>query len=323
MEFNLIKNNVFTQKGYNIKIDTQGVDLETYFGKNPIMLFNHDKDKVIGKWNNVSIDENGVVKGTPEFSEDEFSKDKENKVKNNHINSVSPALEIKETSYDTENEVFSIDKSVLLEVSIVSVPANPETRVENEKDGILFFSNGETENIENLINNKKSTIMSENKENFEDMKAKKLELESKVENFEKESNNLKETIQNKDSELEAKNNEIKELQDKIEEYKKEKMENLIDAAIQEGKISENAKEEFMELSYEKAENILSKLNVTNNVSLKKEIEGEDNNNENSDDKEVTYEYLLENKMLNDYKMKHPQHFEKLKKEYFNKIEKGE
>ena len=98
-----------------------------------VVLFNHDRDKVIGKVINARVEE-GRGKATIEFDDDDFSKDIKKKVDSGTLKAVSVGYLVKEweevekgkTSKDGrfKGECFIAKKWLPYEISIVSVPAD-------------------------------------------------------------------------------------------------------------------------------------------------------------------------------------------------------
>ena len=106
-------------KGY--RIDLNGMDL-TRFAKNPVMLFQHDMDKVIGRWENYSITDN-KLEADPVFDDgDELGANVSRKFENDFLRAASIGIIIKDMQY--VDDVWVVTASELLEASIVSIPAD-------------------------------------------------------------------------------------------------------------------------------------------------------------------------------------------------------
>ena len=98
-----------------------------------VVLFNHDRDKVIGKVINARVEE-GRGKATIEFDDDDFSKDIKKKVDSGTLKAVSVGYLVKEweevkkgkSSDDGrfKGECFIAKKWLPYEISIVTVPAD-------------------------------------------------------------------------------------------------------------------------------------------------------------------------------------------------------
>jgi HK97 family phage prohead protease len=335
---NLTTEDVFEKQNQKMRIITEGIDLNDRFKDNPIMLFEHNPEKILGKWVDILV-ENNKISAIPDFDEDEFSVDIANKVKRGSLKSAS--IGIKPTDYYMDGDVLIINKSILLEASIVGIPANKKAKIEEMSLDFVLLSNiGKEIDLEKYIEtikNKKVNNMKKEKEEkvndneleslqlsisekdkeLEELKADKVELnlklndrDKKIEEFNKSFNELNLSIENKDKEIES-------LNEIISSMKKEKLDILLNNAIEQGKISNEAKDDFMELSYEKVESILSKINPTN-ISLSETLE---KNARKEDNK--TYDWYVKNdkKGLIKLSKENPIFYKQLEKDYINKLNK--
>lgn len=108
---------------YGQIILTDGIDTED-FEKNPIMLWQHERGKVIGKWTDIKKT-NGNLLATAVFDEtDEFSKSVYNKVTGGFISACSIGIKINPADIKVENDIETVTKSKLLEASLVDIPSN-------------------------------------------------------------------------------------------------------------------------------------------------------------------------------------------------------
>lgn len=93
----------------------------TNFKKNPIILFNHNYNRPIGRATSVKQTEDGLAitakisKAAGEIVE---------LIKDGVLSTFSVGFMIKDADYDKDSDTFLIKKAELLEVSVVSVPAN-------------------------------------------------------------------------------------------------------------------------------------------------------------------------------------------------------
>lgn len=106
-------------------IDPMGWDL-TNFNKNPIALFNHNYDLIIGKWKNVRVEEGNLMgdlelaaEGTSELVDTVRSL-----VDQRILSAVSVGFSA--TDYEFGEKGIDFKKQELMECSLVSVPANPQ-----------------------------------------------------------------------------------------------------------------------------------------------------------------------------------------------------
>lgn len=121
-------------------VNTKGIDYQTrYFGKNPVVLFNHDYDRPIAKSEWVRIMENGSLRAKCVYGKTNLAQEVLSLVKDGIINSASIGFISKEQYFDMEaikayREDYDEDppdemswyirKSLLLEWSNVSVGSN-------------------------------------------------------------------------------------------------------------------------------------------------------------------------------------------------------
>lgn len=106
-----------TQNVYGLKVNTEGIDT-TGFEQNPVLLLNHNYDKVMGTWVDLQkVD--GKLTATPVFdTEDEEANKFYGKVERDMIKGASIGI----IPLSVVNKV--IVKSELLEISLTPVPAN-------------------------------------------------------------------------------------------------------------------------------------------------------------------------------------------------------
>lgn len=127
--------NKVNSKGY--KIDLTGVDLSR-FKMNPVMLYNHNDDRVIGRWENLSITSNRL-EADPVFDEaDEVGAEIKRKYDNDFLRASSIGLIVYDAAYI--NDELTVTKSELVEASIVSIPADAGAVVlYNENKEVLSY----------------------------------------------------------------------------------------------------------------------------------------------------------------------------------------
>lgn len=119
---------------YGDVIDQKGWQLEAY-NRNPVVLLNHNSNSLpIGK-GKVEVREGELVIDVEFDPNDELAQRVENKVKNGYINAVSvgfnPVESVRRSELPKEHKAFGkrgmfFQKSELLEVSIVTIPANSD-----------------------------------------------------------------------------------------------------------------------------------------------------------------------------------------------------
>lgn len=102
-------------------------------GTMPAMLWQHDADKPIGVWTEMSEDANGLrVKGRLAL-DTTLGKEAHALLKMGALNGLSIGFMSKQWAYDRETEVRTLTEIDLWEVSLVTFPANEKARVTNVK----------------------------------------------------------------------------------------------------------------------------------------------------------------------------------------------
>lgn len=181
-----------TVNSYGFRTDVEGIDL-TRFNKNPVMLYNHDPEKVIGRWEKIKVD-GGKLTAEPVFdTDDPFAAEIERKVKDGFIKGCSMGIVIKNISQS--KGIDTATNSVLIEASIVSIPS--------DENALVVYDNEE--------NKKKLSINDFNK----------LFYQMKAEENNKPIHNSQFTIDDLQEELAAKTDIIVDLSAQVDELKRE------------------------------------------------------------------------------------------------------
>lgn len=115
---------------YNERVEPMGANLER-FKKNPMLLFNHDMDYPVGKVIDVELREDGVYV-TAEIPPSDSPKIKYvyDLVKNGILRTFSIGFTVQDI-VDSEDKSHTVIKAwTLLELSVVSIPANEDSTFE-------------------------------------------------------------------------------------------------------------------------------------------------------------------------------------------------
>ena len=103
-------------------------------GKMPPILWNHDPSDPIGVYTKMQEDDKGLfVEGRLLIDDVPRAKQTHALMKAGVIDGLSIGYRVKEYLYNVDEEVTELIKLSLREVSIVTFPANPETRIEAVK----------------------------------------------------------------------------------------------------------------------------------------------------------------------------------------------
>lgn len=131
-----LKDNQFKVRATDISIDrhddiilSDGVKVENYM-KNPVVLDGHDTRKRVGKVVNIEKSEGEII-ATIELDTDNPDEDKATKaesllheIKNGFLNAVSVGINPTEVEAREDGSGFLIKESELVEISLVTIPAN-------------------------------------------------------------------------------------------------------------------------------------------------------------------------------------------------------
>lgn len=94
------------------------------FRLNPILLLQHDHDKPIGKVTSVVVDKKGLFVEAVLSSAAESNYGVNTLIRDGVLKSFSVGFMVKDASYDKQEDILFIEDVELLEISVVSVPAN-------------------------------------------------------------------------------------------------------------------------------------------------------------------------------------------------------
>jgi HK97 family phage prohead protease len=98
------------------------------FERNPVLLFNHDRDKVIGRVRNPKIEERGLRIQAEFDLGDPLGSSKAGQVERGFLKGFSVGFRAIDEPKMSEGKLF-FPKNQLLEVSLVSIPANPHALI--------------------------------------------------------------------------------------------------------------------------------------------------------------------------------------------------
>lgn len=197
---------------YGFRIDLAGMDL-TRFRANPVMLYGHESDQLIGRWENIRIEE-GRLLADPVFDmEDELAKKTSGRVERGFLKGCSVGIIIHEMK-ETRREAVATHTE-LMEASICPIPADAGAIV-------LYDESRRRLSIDEI--------------NIKLLKYNKMNEEQK-----KEQTTL-------EQQLAAKDQRIAELEAEVANREKERTEAFLSAAVKDGRISAAEKDGFAKLA---------------------------------------------------------------------------
>lgn len=237
------------------------------FEKNPVMLHNHDRDQLIGKWEDLKT-EGDELTAIPIFDEGcDTGKEKKRQVDEGYLKGASPGIRIIDAEFRIINgrDELVVTRWELMEISVTPVPSGANSvRLYDENGSQLIgeevrlfvekFKSKQTDMEIKLIapvlglssDTSESKVLDAVKKAVDDNKQYKIDLASKDE-------------------------EIKNLRTKVEAAEKSKVKNLIDQAIREKKIDETLRghyTKFAEADFEGCEKALSAMKGVDKVTSK-------------------------------------------------------
>ena len=211
-----------SRNSHGFSIDLEGMNLER-FKKNPVMLYNHDRERVIGCWTNLRI-ENGCLLADADIDlEDAVGKEVARKVEKGYLKGCSVGIYVKRMNEIDGDAVAT--ESELLEASIVAVPSDADAvRLYDENNKPTTY-----EQVRLMYNFNNQPNMKQNIE-LTAATLQALSIEGEV------------TAEAVESAVSKKNTRIAELEAEIASMKEAKVTELIDKAVTEKKIGADEKE---------------------------------------------------------------------------------
>lgn len=237
---------------YGSRVLTAGIDL-TQYQRNPILLFMHKRSTSgtlpIGRMENLRIDGDRLI-GTPVFDEnDPFAKQIADKWEKGFLRMASAGIEILATSVDPADIVegqtrATVTRSKLEEVSIVDIGGNDDALQLSHGGNVLTLAAGEASELLPLVELAAPETGKET--DNADPSANSNQLNKKQMN--KETLQLLGLGENAtEQEIHEKVKLLKELADKSERLQLSAIEQAVDAAVAEKRITADKRDHFISL----------------------------------------------------------------------------
>lgn len=222
--------NKVNSKGY--RIDLSGMNTER-FTDNPVMLYQHNQDKVIGRWENWTVTDN-KLQADPVFDDgDELGAEVKRKYEKDFLRAASIGLIV--LDMQRINDVWTVTKSELLEASIVSIPADAGAVVlYNENKEVLSF-----EQLQLNFNNNQQQI--QNQSNMQQITLSQNTVESLALSADYTAKDVELAVAEKDK-------TIATLNAKITAAETKERTDYLNQAEKDGKITPAEKTEFLKLA---------------------------------------------------------------------------
>lgn len=251
MEFIVNDEAVINDNGFVLLCD--GAKLKRYHS-NPCMLFDHNPTKVIGRWENLHVDD-GKMYLTPVFDEDDpESKQIKGKVDRGFLRGASLGLIPLKAEYRSSpdnGEVLYITEWEWLECSICAIPSNANslhiydhdrTPVDKENlsvylDHVVQLSTGERNNINLKIKQQMPITLSS--QTYEDLGISANGADTVM---------VEKAVRKLSSKAKELEKELKEIKDNQAKEMRLRAESLVEKAVSDGKITADKKEKYIQLA---------------------------------------------------------------------------
>lgn len=300
-----------TVNSYGFKTDVEGIDL-CRFEKNPVMLYEHDREKVIGRWEDPQVIEtqSGHIVLTAEAvfdTEDPFASEVKRKVEQEFIRGCSMGIVVRQIT--TTKGIDTATKSTLIEASIVTIPA--------DENALVVYDSEDKQNQLSINDFNKLFYNMEKKEKPE-LQPDNLEITLSQRNME-----LQAQVDEQSETIKALNAKIDELKRDLAERDYREAEAFVDKAIADGKITEEVKAETLSfyLSFPKeTEKLFANIKGVeadevaepqSSISLSQMME-------KKSEPSQTWDELDRAGKLRNLKANNPEEFKRLYKEKFHK-----
>lgn len=312
---------------YGFRMLMAGGDIEQ-FKKNPVMFYNHDEwDTPIGRWENIRI-EGGKLLADPVFDEeDEQGRKISGKVERDFLRASSISLRIIETSDDPDvmlpgQKLPTVTKWAAREASIVGIGANHNAlRLFDENDQLIQESD-----IAKLFDNHAATPQQKQKNMNKELltilnlseNASETELIGAIKALNEAKLQAEKDKERVEGEMKALADKLKSMEDAAKAAKTNEAEQLVDAAIREGKLNASAKKETLEFfdnNFAAAKKMIE--GIPGHKSIESRLKDEDKS-ELAKLSEKTWEQLDKSGKLQVLKDKYPTEYEKKFAEKFPK-----
>lgn len=211
---------------YGFRTDLAGLDLER-FKSNPVMLYAHDSSDVIGRWENIRVEDNQLKADAVFDTDDEQGKRIAGKVERGFLKGCSMGIHVKEL-HEVDN-VPVATRSELMEASVCPIPS--------DAGAVILYD----ENRKELT--------------FEEVR---LQFNNQLKPIEMNKNNEETNVQTPAAD--PKDAEIASLKAQLAESKKREVDSFLTAAVQSGKITTEEKEGFAKLAANDFETVQSLIN---------------------------------------------------------------
>jgi HK97 family phage prohead protease/HK97 family phage major capsid protein len=142
------------------------------YRKNPVLLYQHDHSKPIGRAESIRVDKKGIFVEGAVSDAAETLHGVQTLIKDGALKSFSVGFRVKDADYDRTSDTFYIKDLELLEISVVSVPANQESLFSIKKS---FEDDASYEEFKKQFISEEEPVVVEEKAAVEETAEKSLE----------------------------------------------------------------------------------------------------------------------------------------------------
>lgn len=262
MEEDFVFNDESQENSHGFVLLNSGGNFER-FNANPVMLWSHNQEQLIGQWSNLRIEGTKLVAKPVYDEDDDLALKCKSKAKKGILKGCSPGIIIKaiELRMDSTGvERVTVTEWELCEGSLVSVPSNARALKLYAKDGQPIPDTEAALSIQNLLS---QTNKSKRK-----MDGLVLTVEAYVALGLASGTADGKAVSAAIMELQAR---VATAEKAVEDHKKEKANALVDLAIADGRITADRKESFMKLAlqdYKMAEDTINSIPKKENLGGK-------------------------------------------------------
>lgn len=280
---------------HGFRILLEGMDLSR-FERNPIMLYNHKMDQPIGCWTNLRIDNNRLLADADFDRQDPIGCEVARKVEQGYLRGVSVGIYIRNMISDEQGTVAT--ETELLEASIVSVPSDAAAvRLYDENNMPTTFD---------------KVRLSFNLNQQHNMKEKNFLTEATLTMLAISGEPSAEAVE---LAVKEKTERIAELEQMIAREQKQRVENLVNSAVSEKKITSAERDAYIALAEKDFDNvakILASMRGATRVVDKLNLQGTASKYDGK-----TWDEIDRAGLLASLKAEVPELYERLYKQKFN------
>ena len=216
---------------HGFRIQLSGLNLDR-FKQNPVMLYQHDMERVIGRWENIRIEDNKLLAEAVFDTGDTLGTEVARKVEEGFIKGCSLGLIIEDMIQIGDEWIAT--RGEVYEASVVSIPSDAGAVVlYDEKRQVL---SAEAFYLQFNINQTNNTM---------DEKMKELEAQ----------------LAEKDQRIQQLEAQVDTLNNQLTEAKQERVNSMLSAAVADGRITEQEREHFAALAAHDFASVEQLLNV--------------------------------------------------------------